>query len=293
MADQETTTVVEVARTADRCTTAVRAEDFTALDSLLKDSPHREQLVAMWARLLITVVPEDMAADMVDQLWRRDRSEWLIAVEYFLDYAHRRDPASLDRFVAEVTSWPWTQQSAFAQVVLTTVATALPEGILPSHYLVARGLIIEAAEEIGCTWLTNPVAGLVALGWRDSRFPPLQLAFDLARHVDRELSDDQSRRQAITLLALVLGADRDAGEPVIVTLRNGARMISDSDDPEREARDTERATVVAARVVRHAGNGDLRRIDAELAQHAPGEHELVSVLLALALAAASHVRDNA
>jgi hypothetical protein len=292
MAEQDAGAVLEVAKTADACTNAVRAADFGVLDSLLAGSPHRAQLVATWARLLVTVVPAKLAAEMVDELWRHDNGAWLIAVEHFLDYANQGDPGSLDRFIGEVLSWPGEQQSAFARVVFTTVAKSLPDNIVPSHYLVTRGLIIEAVEETGCAELTNALVGLVALGWQDTRFPALRLAFELARHVDRELPDTRSRRRAVTVLALVLSRDRRAGEPVAVTLR-GPRMVTDADDPGREFGHAEKATVVAARAVRHAGRGRPDRIEAELAEQVPGEHDLVSVLLALALATAAHVRDEA
>jgi hypothetical protein len=289
MTDQDVAVALEVARTADECTIAVRAAEFTVLGKLIETSAHREELVALWGRLLVTVVPGELAAELVDQLWQRDDSRWLIAVEYFLDYAQRRDPDSLDRFAREVTSWPPPAQVAFAKVVLTTIARALPDGIVPSDYLVVRGLITEAAGELGCPELTNPLTGLVALGWRDGRFP----AFALARHVERELTGTLSRRQAISVLALVIGSCRDPDDPVVVSVHDGARLLSDRDDPAHEVTAADRATVVAARVVRCAGSGDLRGIEAELSAHAPDEQDLVAVLLALALAIAAQIRDEA
>ncbi|GAB2971871.1 hypothetical protein GCM10017788_23220 [Amycolatopsis acidiphila] len=293
MTEQDVTTALEVARTADECTLAARAAEFTQLRALIEGSAHREELVAMWGRLLVTAVPEDMAAELIDQLWRHDDSRWLIAVEYFLDYAQRRDPASLGRFAAEVTSWPGAGQAAFARVVLTTIACALPDGIVPSTYLVARGLLIEAAQLFGSPELVDPLAGLVALGWRQGGFPAARLAFDLARHVERELPGAEPRRQAIMVLALVAGTYREPDEPVFVSLREGIRRLGDGDDPVLQANEADKATVVAARVVRLAGYGDLRGIEAELDAHAPGAQELVPVLLALALAVASQVRDEA
>lgn len=293
MTDQNVTVALEVARTADECTRAVRAAEFTQVGALFGASSHRAELVAMWARLLVTVVPEDLAAELVEELWRHDDSRWLIAVEHFLDYAQRRDPASLDRFATEVTSWPWLTQTAFATVVLTTIARALPDGIVPSHYLIARGLIVEAADLFGSPELVDPLAGLVALGWRQGDFPPARLAFDLARHVERELPGRVARRDAVTVLALVAGTYRAPDEPVFVSVHEGDRLLSDGDDPALEANEAEQATVVAARVVHRAANGDLRGIEAELSEHAPGAQELVPVLLALALAVASQVREEA
>jgi hypothetical protein len=293
MTDRSVAVALEVARTADECTLAARAAQFAQVGALIEASSHRAELVAMWARLLVTVVPEDLAAELVDQLWRQDDSRWLIGVEYFLDYAQRRDPASLDRFATEVTSWPWLSQMAFATVVLTTIARALPDGIVPSHYLIARGLLIEAAELFGSPELVDPLAGLVSLGWRQADFPAARLAFDLARHVERELPGVAARREAITVLGLVAGSYREPDEPVFVSVQDGTRLLSDGDDPALEANEAERATVVAARVVRCAANGDLRGIEAELSAHAPGEQELVPVLLALALGVASRVREEA
>lgn len=290
MSDQNVAVALEVARSADECTLAVRANRFDHLGDLVEGSAHREELVAMWARLLVTAVPEDRAAELVEQLWRRDDSRWLIAVEYFLDYAQRRDAGSLDRFAVEVTSWPRPARTSFATVVLTTIARALPEGILPSHYLIARGLIIEAAELLAGPELVEPLAGLVALGWRHEGFPAGRLAFDLAQHVERELPGTATRTQAITVLALVAGAQREPDEPVLVTVHAGTQVCCDSDDPELAPNAAGKATVLAARLVRLAGHGDLRGIEAELSAHAPDEHALATVLLALALAVGSLVR---
>ncbi|NKQ58955.1 hypothetical protein HFP15_39540 [Amycolatopsis sp. K13G38] len=291
MVEHEVDTVVEVARTADQCATAVRGTAYGRLEAVLRESSHHEELLALWVRLLVTVTPEDLAAEMVDELWRRDMSEWLVAIEHFLDYAHERRTRSLEAFVAEVVSWPWALQVPFARIMLTTIAKSLPEDILPSHYLVARGMLIEAAEEAGCPGLISALTGLVAQGWRQRDRPAMRLAFDLTRQVHRELPDRRTRHQAIAAFALVLGQGR-AQEPVTVTTHGGARTLSEHDDP-TTAPGAERATVVAARVVRHAASGALERIDAELADQAPGEQELVSVLLALTLAAATRLRNDA
>ncbi|HVV07905.1 hypothetical protein [Amycolatopsis sp.] len=293
MSERDAAAVLEVARTADRCTTAVRAAEPARFAALLRESPYRGELLEIWARLLVTVVPEDSAAGMVERLWRGDNSEWLIGIEYFLDYAQRRSPATLARFVGEVLSWPWPEQSEFSLALLTTIAEALPDGILPSHYLIARGLVIDAAETAGCPGLTGPLTGLLALGWRDVGFSALRLAFDLARHVSRELPGEHSRRCAVAVLAALLGEVRAGDERVVVSLRRGARLLSDADDPQLEVDEVERATVVATRVVRFAGIGDFARLRAELDEQAREEHELVAVLLALALAASSHVREQA
>lgn len=291
MGEHEAGGVVEIARTADQCTSAVRLAAYDELDAVFRRCPHRAELLGLWARLLVTMTPEDLAAEMVDELWRHDTSEWLAAIEHFLDYAHDREPESLDRFVTEVLSWPWALQLPFVRIMLTTVARSLPEDILPSHYLVARGMVIEAAERVGAPGLTGALTGLIAQCWRDAEYPAMRLAFDLARHVDRELPDHGCRRQAIAALALVAGEGR-SGEPVTVTLRRSGRVLTEHDDPAREAGGTEKATVVAARVVRHAASGAVETIDAELADQVHGENELVSVLLVLALAAAAHVRDE-
>ncbi|GHF52660.1 hypothetical protein FHX82_004196 [Amycolatopsis bartoniae] len=285
---------LEVAHTADQCTLAIRADQLSRLSDLIARSGHREELVAMWARLLVTVVPEDRAAELVEQLWQRGEDRWLVAVEHFLDYAHRRHPASLGNFAAEVTSWPGAEQSAFAELVLAAIAGALPEGIVPSHYLVARGLVVEAAAALGCGELTDALAGLVALGWREpGALPPARLAYDLARHVEQELPGLAVRRRAIAVLALVVGGFRDPGEAVVIRLHDGALLLTDGDDPADAAGEAEKATVVAARVARHGGRGDLARIETELALHAPEEQDLLPVLLALALAAGAHVREDA
>ncbi|HVW42598.1 MAG TPA: hypothetical protein VHC18_14720 [Amycolatopsis sp.] len=291
MGEHEAGSVVEVARAADQCTSAVRAAAYGELDEVFRQSPYRAELVALWARLLVTITPEDLAAEMVDELWRHGTSEWLAAIEHFLDYAHDRGPESLERFVTEVVSWPWALQLPFARIVLTTVAKSLPDGILPSHYLVARGMVIEAADRVGSPGLTSALTGLIAQCWRHAGFPAMRLAFDLARHVDRELPDRRSRRQAIAALALVAGEGRSA-EQVTVTLRRDGRVLTEHDDPAREAGCTEKAAVVAARVVRYAASGAVEKIETELTDQMRGENELVSVLLALTLAAAAHVRDE-
>ena len=283
--------VVEVARTADRCASAVRGTAYGELEAVLRESPHREELLVLWARLLVTITPEELASEMVDELWRRDMSEWLVAIEHFLDYAHERKPASLDAFVAEVVSWPWALQVPFARILLTTVAKSLPADILPSHYLVARGMLLEAAEEAGCPGLVGALTGLVAQGWRDRDCPATRLAFDLTRQVHRELPDRWARQQAIAEFALLLGQGR-TDEPVTVRTHGGARVLTEHDDPARPDH-AERATVVAARVVRHAASGLLDRIEEELADQAPDEQGLVSVLLALTLAAATRLREDA
>lgn len=290
MVDHEAGSLVEVALIADQCTCAVRGAEYGTLDEVLRESPHRAQLLALWARLLVTVTPEELAVEMVDELWRRDITEWLAAIEQLLAYADLRRIGSLDRFVAEVLSWRWALQMPFARIMLSAVTKSLPDGILPSHYLVARGMVIEATDRVGCPGLTGALTGLIAHGWRDTQFPAVRHAADLARHVDRELPGARSRRQAIAALALVVGQGRDGG-PVTVTLRRDGRVLTGDDDPAREA-GAEKATVVAARVVQFAASGALDEIETELSDQVPGEYELVSVLLALALAAAAHVRDE-
>ncbi|WP_236792878.1 hypothetical protein [Amycolatopsis sp. GM8] len=271
MTDRDAAVALEVARTADACTIAVRAAAYAVLDELIQASAHREELVAMWARLLVTVVPEDLAAELIDQLWRHDDSHWLIAVEHFLDYAQQRDIASLDRFAAEVTSWPWPVQAEFARVVLGTIARALPDGIVPSHYLVARGMIIEAAELLDCPELVDPLAGLVSLGWRADGAPATRLAYDVLGHIERELPGTNLR--AVKVLALVSGSCGGPVEP-----HDGIGLLGDA----------LRATAMAARAVRLAETGDLHQIETELT--APADN--VPVLLALALAVASGIRGK-
>ncbi|SFI63357.1 hypothetical protein [Amycolatopsis sacchari] len=293
MTDEDAAVAVEVARTADLCALAAGADEPGQLAELLQTTPHPEELVAMWARLLVTLVPEDRTAELVDQLWREDDSEWLIAVEHFLDYAHRRQPGTLARFTAEVTAWPAASQAAFAGLVLAAIADALPEGMVPSHYLVARGLVVEAAASVGAPELADALAGLVALGWREpGALPAARLAYDLARHVEQELPGLLPRRQAVAALALVVGGFRDPGEPVVVRLHDGSGVVTDADEPLGIVDQSRRATVVAARVVRHAGRGEMRRLEAELTAHAPAPHDLLPVLLALALAAAAYVRED-
>lgn len=292
MTDDEDVPAVDVARIADRCTHAVRTARFELLDELVTGCGHRAGLASMWARLLVTLVPEEHAADLVDELWRRDDGSWLIAVEHFLDYAHRRDPLSLRRFSEEVASWPAEQLAPFARLVVAVIAAALPAGIVPSHYLVARGLIRQAAEAAGHPELTSPLAGLVALGWREDTGPARRLALDLARHVEQELAGVEVQRRAVAVLALVMGTARDAGEPIVVSVHGGDRVLTDGDDPAAEPGQAERATVVAARVVRHAGYADLRSVEAELLEYAPEGEDLIAVLLALALATAAQVREE-
>ncbi|TNC24838.1 hypothetical protein [Amycolatopsis alkalitolerans] len=285
MTDRDAAVALEVARTADECTIAARAAEFAVLDELVLASAHREELVAMWARLLVTVVPEDLAAELVDELWRRGEGRWLVAVEYFLDYAQRRDLSTAGRLAAEVTSWPWAAQAEFARAVLTTIARALPDGIVPSHYLVARGLIIEAASLLGHPDLVDPLAGLVSLSWHEDGAGAALLAY-------RELPEARLA-DAITVLALVAGGFREPDEPVAIRRRGRQRALTDGDDPAAQRTAADKATVLAARAARCGSRGDLGGIEAELSAHAPGEDELIPVLLALALAVAAQVRIEA
>lgn len=279
-----------VARAADRCTEALRTARFTLLDQLVTDRAQTAGLAMTWAQLLVTLAPEEQAADLVDELWRRDDGAWLIAVEYFLDYAYRRDPVSLRRFGAEVASWPAATLTPFARLVVAAVSAALPDGLLPSHYLTARRLILDAAGTAGCPELSVPLAGLVALGRRAGE--GMEPALDFAYHVERELPETSARRKSVAALALVVGGAYDPGEPIVVPVDGGGRVLTDRDDPAAQSAPAERATVLAARLVRHAGTADLAAIESELLAHAPDGDDLVAVLLALALATAAQAREE-
>ncbi|KAA9150728.1 hypothetical protein FPZ12_040610 [Amycolatopsis acidicola] len=281
---------LELARAADLCAGAARAGDRARFGVLARESGCQAELLELWARLLVTVVPEDSAAVLVETLWRQDDSVWLIGIEHFLDYAHRRDPACLSRFVGEVGAWPWPERAAFTLALVSAIADLLPPGIRPSHYLVARGLVAECGEPAGIADLTGPVAGLVAFGWREEGFCAVRLGFDLSRHVERELPGRGSRRAAAVVLATVLGRAEADDERGVDGFRRGARLLNDTDDPRVEADEVENATLLAARAVRFASAGQFARLRAELDRCAGPE--LLAVVVALAFAVASHVREQ-
>jgi hypothetical protein len=286
MADDDVTMRDEITQLANRCTAAVRASlaADTDVETVLRGSLHRQDLVILLVKMLTTTVPEDEAARMVDELWRERVPGWCVAIQHFLEFAHTHQAASLEALGLEFSSWHLAEQHAFVKVLLTRMARATPDDILPSHYLIAHARVTEAADDAGWPAAADTITALVALCWRNRGYPAIQLAFDIHRQVERGLPTAFARLQAIAVLANVLqrqGIEKieaapepapgtDTAEPVVLT------------SPD--------ASAVALRAVRLAAAGEFAAIGTELRKRVASKTELVSVLWVLALEAADDIR---
>lgn len=182
-----------------------------------------------------------------------------------LEMLNSPDQDSLTRLIEDVLDWRGSDGALDRQIdVSTTLMVALqrylPADVLPSHYLIAEGMIDLAADHVGCPNIAPLLTRITLEMWHDHR--------SAAAILFEERLGVRQLRQAAAVLARALAQRAAPGEPFTVIGGHPGEtpeyVISSTDEPANYADREQRITAVGTRIVGLVAAGKQRRIGNEL-----------------------------